>query len=338
MRNPPRPPVDSLPIFLRIAGESCLVAGGGAPAASKVDLLLRAGAAVTVITPAPGAALESLASRGRIELLTRECRPSDLVGRRLAFVATGCEHRDRAVAAAAKVHRVPVNVVDRPGLCAFTMPAIVDRSPVVVAVSTAGASPALARHVRAELEALLPATLGRLATFAAALRDAVRARLASAHERRAFWAWMMEGPVAELVHRGEQGKARAMAEAALADPSRWGEPGGEVFFLDAGARNPDRCTLGALRAAQRADVVVHDANAPLAWLDLARRDACRVCVEDAGAGRSTGATAVEDALIAHARAGRKVLRLRTGCLPDEVRWRAEQQAVAARDIPTRVLS
>ena len=328
--------MDSLPIFLRVAGESCLVVGGGPAAANRADLLLRAGAAPSVVTPDPGSALRSLAARRRIELLPREFRAADVAGRRLVFAATGDEAADRGVAAAADARGVPVHVADRPALCAFTMPAIVERSPVVVAVSTGGASPMLARHLRARLEVLLPSTLGDLARFAAALRDAAHGRLVHARERRAFWSWVMDGPVAGLVHDGEPERARAAAEAALADPSRWRGTGGEVCFLDAGGRAPDHCTLSALRAAQGADVVVHDADAPPGWLDLARRDAPRIRVEAPEAGRRAAGLPVEELLVAQAREGRKVLRLRSGAAADEARSRAERQAVAARGVPVRV--
>ena len=328
--------MDSLPIFLRVAGERCLVVGGGPAAANRTDLLLRAGATPSVVTPDPGPALRSLAARRRIELLPREFRAADVAGRRLVFAATGNEAADRSVAAAAAARGVPVNVADRPALCAFTMPAIVDRSPVVVAISTGGASPMLARHLRARLEVLLPSTLGKLARFAASLRGAVHARLAGTRERRAFWSWVMDGPVARLVHDGEPERARARAEAALADSTRMRGPGGEVCFLDAGGREPDHCTLAALRAAQGADVVVHDAGAPSGWLDLARRDAPRICVEAPEAGRTARGAAVEELLVAEAREGRKVLRLRCGEAADEARMRVERQAVAARGVPVRV--
>ena len=327
--------MDSLPIFLRVAGAPCLVVGGGPPAASRADLLLRAGALPSVVTPEPGPAIESLAAHRRIELLAREFRAADVIGRPLVFAATGDEAADRAVSAAAAAAGVPVNATDRPELCTFTMPAIVDRSPVVVAVSTGGASPMLARHLRARLEALLPSTLGSLADFAADLRDAVRARLGGARERRAFWAWVMDGPVAGLVQSGDPGRARAMAEAALADPSRLREPGGEVLFLDTGGRDPDHCTLGALRAAQSADVVVHDADASPGWLDLARRDARRIRVEAPDTGRAAMGETVAGLLAGRAREGLTVLRLMSGAVPDAARLHAERQAVAARGIPVR---
>jgi uroporphyrin-III C-methyltransferase/precorrin-2 dehydrogenase/sirohydrochlorin ferrochelatase len=168
--------MDYLPIFLDIRERPCMVVGGGEVAARKSALLLRAGARVTVLAPSLSAAFEADIAASRIAHRAASFRDEELAGYVLAIAATGDETVNRAVAAAARARHIPVNVVDQPALCSFIMPSIIDRAPVIVAVSSGGASPVLARLLRARLETLIPAGYGRLAALAAAFRDQVKAR------------------------------------------------------------------------------------------------------------------------------------------------------------------
>ena len=183
--------MDFLPIFLDVRGQPCLVVGGGDIAARKCALLLRAGARVTVQAPSLSRAFEADLAAGRITHKPTRFQDGDAADYALLIAATDDDAVNRAVAAAARARRIPVNVVDQPKLCSFIMPSIIERAPVTVAVSSGGASPVLARLLRARLESLIPAGYGRLAQLAAAFRDQVKARFKPA-ERRRFWERVLE--------------------------------------------------------------------------------------------------------------------------------------------------
>ena len=176
--------MDFLPIFLNVRAQPCLVVGGGEVAARKVELLLKAQAKITLIAPDLCKALAALHQSGKFTHVAATFQADQIGGQRVVIAATDDEAVNRAVAAAAQGKNIPVNVVDRPELCTFIMPAIIDRSPVVVAVSSGGASPVLARLLRARLESLVPAGYGRLATLVGSFRDKVKARFAPAQDHR----------------------------------------------------------------------------------------------------------------------------------------------------------
>src|SRR5690606_27121596 len=179
---------------------------------------------------------------------------------------------NRQVSDEAQLRGIPVNVVDAPALCTFTMPSIVDRSPVVVAISSSGAAPVLARMIRSRLETLIPATYGRLAGLAAEYREAVKQRFATTQERRIFWENTLAGPVAELVFSGQEVAARAALQARIEHPD---QPllNGEVYLVGGGPGDPDLLTFRALRLMQQADVCVYDKLVSKEVMELVRRDA-----------------------------------------------------------------
>ncbi len=308
--------MDFLPIFLDIRDQPCLVVGGGEVAARKRALLLRAGARVTEIAPA----------------LFRE---QSLEGFALAIAATGDEAVNRAVAAAAKARRIPVNVVDQPALCTFILPSIIERAPLVVAVSSGGASPVLARLLRARLESLIPAGYGRLAALAGAFRDQVKARF-KPRERRRFWERVLQGPIAELVFSGRDAEARAALQASLED-TRLAFSGGEVSLIGAGPGDPDLLTFRALRLMQQADVVVYDRLVSRPVLDLVRLEAERIY---AGKERALHALPQDDInhlLVRLAREGKRVVRLKGGDPFIFGRGGEEIDTLAAEGIPFQVV-
>ncbi|MDH3377008.1 MAG: siroheme synthase, partial [Gammaproteobacteria bacterium] len=176
-----------LPIFIDIKDRQCLLVGGGDVAARKATLLLNAGAKVEVLAPVLGAALSREHQNGRITYTNRGYESSDLTDCCLAISATDDRELNAKVATDAKALGIPVNVVDSPELCSFIIPSIVDRSPVMVAVSSSGASPVLARLLRARLETLIPASYGQLATLVQGFRDRVKARFSTSNKRRLFW-------------------------------------------------------------------------------------------------------------------------------------------------------
>ena len=327
--------MDFLPIFFDVREQPCLVVGGGEVAARKSALLLRAGARVTVLAPALSAAFDADLAAARIAHRAASFRDEDLEGYAVVIAATSDDAVNRAVAAAAKARRIPVNVVDQPALCSFILPSIIERAPVIVAVSSGGASPVLVRLLRARLESLIPAGYGRLAALAAAFRDQVKTRFKQA-ERRRFWERVLQGPIAELVFSGRDGEARKALQGSLED-TRLAFSGGEVSLVGAGPGDPDLLTFRALRLMQQADVVVYDRLVSRPVLDLVRLEAERIY---AGKERAKHALPQEDInhlLVRLAREGKRVVRLKGGDPFIFGRGGEEIDTLAAEGIPFQVV-
>jgi uroporphyrin-III C-methyltransferase/precorrin-2 dehydrogenase/sirohydrochlorin ferrochelatase len=327
--------MDFLPIFLNVREQPCLVVGGGEVAARKSALLLRAGARVTVLAPALSAAFDADLAAARIAHRAASFRDADLDGFAVAIAATNVDAVNRAVAAAARARRIPVNVVDRPALSSFILPSVIERAPLIVAVSSGGASPVLVRLLRARLESLIPAGYGRLAALAGAFRDRVKARF-KPPERRRFWERVLQGPVAELVLTGREAEASAALQATL-DDERLAFAGGEVSLIGAGPGDPDLLTFRALRLMQQADVVVYDRLVSRPVLDLVRLEAERIY---AGKERAKHALPQEDInhlLVRLAREGKRVVRLKGGDPFIFGRGGEEIDTLAAEGIPFQVV-
>ena len=324
-----------LPIFLDVRDEPCLVVGGGEVAARKCALLARAGARVTVLAPELCEALGAELAAGRIAHRAARFQEEDVTGHTVVIAATSDQAVNRAVAAAAKARHVPVNVVDQPALCSFILPSIIERPPLVVAVSSGGASPVLARLLRARLESMIPAGYGRLAALAARFRERVKARF-KAPERRRFWERVLQGPIAELVLAGRDAEAASALAAAL-DDTRLAFSGGEVSLVGAGPGDPDLLTFRALRLMQQADVVVYDRLVSKPILDLVRLEAERIY---AGKERAKHALPQEDInhlLVRLAREGKRVVRLKGGDPFIFGRGGEEIETLAAAGIPFQVV-
>lgn len=304
--------MDYFPVFVALRGRNAIVVGGGEPAARKVRLLVKAAAQVTVIAQAPNPELRARADKGEIAVMQRRFRERDVEGAAVVFGASGDGAIDDAVSRAARLAGVPVNVVDRPDLSTFIVPAIVDRSPIVVGISSGGAAPVLARRIRAEIEAMLPSGLGRLARFAGRFRAAVKANHPSFASRRRFWERFFDGPVAQAVLRGEQRPAwEGMLK--LVNREETGTAGeGFVSIVGAGPGDPDLLTLSALRLLQTADVIVYDRLVGEAVLDYARRDAERIYVGKANGEGGRGQDEINALLVRLARDGKHVVRLKGG--------------------------
>ena len=301
--------MDFLPIFLDIRAQPCLIVGGGEVAARKAALLLRAGAQITVLSPALAPAFDAYRGRPDVAHRSARFRAEDVSDYAIVIAATDDDTVNREVAAAARARRIPVNVVDQPALCSFIMPSIIDRSPVIVAVSSGGASPVLARLLRARLETLIPAGYGRLAALVGSFRDQVKARV-GATVRRRFWERVLQGPIAELVFSGRDADARNALQQAI--DTRLTLQGGEVYLVGGGPGDPDLLTFRALRLMQQADVVVYDRLVSQPVLDLVRLEAERIY---AGKERASHALPQEDInhlLVRLAREGKRVVRLKGG--------------------------
>jgi uroporphyrin-III C-methyltransferase/precorrin-2 dehydrogenase/sirohydrochlorin ferrochelatase len=303
--------MDHLPVFLKLTGRACAVIGGGAVAARKTELLLSAGAHVTVTAPELCATLAEQVRQGRVVHRAEGFAPDALQGVALVIAATDERAVNAEVSRLAQAQAIPVNVVDDPELCSFILPAIVDRSPVVIAVSTGGASPVLARLLRARLETLIPATYGKLAELAARFRERVKLALPES-ARRPFWERVLQGPIAELVFSGRTAEAESSLARALDDRAQRGPEPGEVYLVGAGPGNPDLLTFAALRLMQQADVVLYDNLVSAPILELTRRDAERIYVGKQRALHTMRQEEINARMVELARAGKRVLRLKGG--------------------------
>ena len=328
--------MDYLPIFLAIKDEPCLLVGGSQAAEPKARLLLRAGARLVVVATALTPGLRDLVGEPGVMWRRRAFREDDLDGMRLVIIAADDEALARTVAGAARQRGIPVNAVDRRSLCSFILPSILDRSPLVVAVSTSGAAPILARILRAHLETIFPAELGRLARFIGEIRPAVLRRITDPALRRRFFEGIVDGPIGEQVLAGREDDARGALESALAECQGAGTAG-EVYLVGAGPGDPDLLTFRALRLMQKADVVVYDRLVSKAVLDLTRRDAERIY-----AGKQPGYHAIpqheiNDLLARLALAGKRVLRLKGGDPFIFGRGGEEIETLAALGVPFQVV-
>jgi uroporphyrin-III C-methyltransferase/precorrin-2 dehydrogenase/sirohydrochlorin ferrochelatase len=305
--------MQTFPLFLSLQDRQVLVVGGSEPAAHKAELLLSAGAQVALIAETVVGEIAQLIADGRISWSGRTFDDADLVGISLVIVASDDDLLQTRVSQAAQRRCVPVNVVDRPALSSFIMPAIVDRGPVTVAISTGGAAPALARRLRAEIERALPAAIGRLARFAEIFRPQVRRTLAEPRARRRFWDRVFEGRIGELALAGDEIAARRELIRLLDGTRKETAPvQGMVHLVGAGPGDPDLLTLKAHRLLQRADVVVYDRLVSPEVLAMARRDAERIYDGKRRGHHSVPQAEISDRLVALARAGKSVVRLKGG--------------------------
>ena len=307
--------MDYLPLFLDLRGRRVVVVGGGLVAERKIDLLKAAGASLCVVSPALTARLAARRDAGELEHRAHAFAADDLDGARLVIAATDDREVNRAVAAAAEERAIFANVVDDLELSTGILPAIVDRSPLMVAISTQGTTPALARHVRAQIEIALDESLGRLARFCAAARGRIKAGVRDLAARRRFYDWLLGGPVAELVRHGREAQAQQRLDDELAGVAARADGrsvSGSVAIVGAGPGDPGLLTLKALRALQGADVVLHDRLVSREILALARREAQLVEVGKSGAAHSVAQEHINELLVEHARRGRRVVRLKGG--------------------------
>jgi uroporphyrin-III C-methyltransferase/precorrin-2 dehydrogenase/sirohydrochlorin ferrochelatase len=333
--------MDYFPIFLRLANEPVLVVGGGEVAARKIDLLLRTRAKVTVIAPELITSLAEKAAAGVIEYIPGEFQPALLDGKRLAIAATDKASVNAWVAHQAERRNIPVNVVDDRELSRFIMPAIVDRSPVVVAVGSSGDAPVLTRRLREKLESFLPQRLGELARLAGKLRPKVKAKLEHAGTRRRFWESFFDGAIAADVLSGrEDPSGEAVLDRigqSLSRFARQSKFAGEVALVGAGPGDPGLLTLRALRALQNADVVLYDRLVSAEVLDLARRDAERIYVGKAAGDHHVSQQETNELLVKLAKAGKRVCRLKGGDPFIFGRGGEELEALAAEGIRFEVV-
>ena len=300
------------PVFFDLTAQRVLIVGGGEVALRKVSLLERTGALITVVAPQIAPQIMERAAAGKLKIAIREFAPDDLDGTRLVIVATSRRAVNRWVAKLSESRNIPVNVVDDAQSSRFIVPAIIDRDPVLLAISSGGASPVLARRLRERLEALVPKRMGELASWLRALRETARRKLRDSAERRRFFEAIVDGPAARRFIEGDSQGAQRIAQQLLATTSIAPRAAGEVTLVGAGPGDPELLTLKALRALQDADVILHDRLVPAAVLDLARRDAALICVGKAAGKIGSTQEEINALLIEHANRGKRVVRLKGG--------------------------
>lgn len=323
------------PAFHKVGGRRVVVAGDGEEAAAKVRLLLETQAEIRVVSAEPSAALAGLIAERALDHVARRFRPEDLADAVLVFAASGDPSHDGAVVDAARAANVPANAVDIPDLCDFYTPAIVNRAPVAVAITSAGAGPVLAQKLRARIEAMLPETLGSLAWLGDSFRAAADRVLPKGQPRRRFWSAFFEGRVADAALAGQTEAARRLAARLLTESEPSHE--GFVWLVGAGPGAADLLTLRAQRVLQQADVIVHDSLVPESVVAMGRRDAIRIHVGKRKGRHLATQDEINAILLREARAGHRVVRLKSG--DPLVYGRAGEEMAALREaaIPFQVV-
>ncbi len=365
--------MNTFPLFFKLEDAKVLIVGGGEVALRKADLLSRAGAAITIVAPDICAELQALLSDDKHQLHVKNYDKSYMTGARIIIAGTDDETLNHQIHADATALNIPVNVVDTPPLCDFIFPAIIDRNPIVIGISSNGKAPVLARLLRARLETLIPQGYGKLAKLAGEFRSEVKAKIPTLTGRRQFWERAFEGRVSELIFAGNESQATAQLQADLdstaadiiknanqsaataksnssddnsentltiADAhseSKQTIPVGEVYIVGAGPGDPELLTFKALRLMQQADIVFYDALVSPQVLDLCRRDADKVFVGKKRSDHAVAQLGINDLLISEAKKGRRVVRLKGGDPFTFGRGGEEIESLRAHYIPYQVV-
>ena len=303
-----------LPIFLNIKNKRAVVVGGGTLAARKADLLVRAGCNLTVVAPELNDDLARMVQANSIKHQTTELSAADVSGCMIAFGASDDAATNLKLHELATGAGVLVNVSDTTELCEFIMPAVVDRSPLLIAIASSGSAPLLTRMLKARFETTIPSAYGRLAEFAGDYRERVKDAIPDMDRRRRFWETMIGGPIAEHLFSGQEDEATSLMDSLLKEAAIDGAkaPRGEVYLVGTGPGDPDLLTFRALRLMQQADVVLYDRLIGDGILNLVRRDAERIYVGKMKKDHSVPQEEIGEMLIQLAQEGKRVLRLKAG--------------------------
>ncbi len=329
--------MDYLPLFVDLKNRHCLIVGGGDIAARKAGLLCKVQADVTIVAPSISASTQALIDAKDVTWINAVFSEKLLEECSLVIAATDNEQVNRDVYQHAKQHKIWVNVADCPELCDFILPSILDRSPIVVAVSSGGKSPILARQLRARLETLIPPAYGKLAELVGRYRSVVQKKLPKLSMRRRFWESVLQGKVADHVLAGRDQQGEDSLQALLEQTQTADLQKGEVYLVGAGPGDPELLTFKALRLMQQADIVFYDRLVSKEVLALVRREAEQVYVGKQRAWHAVRQEEINQLLLTHAQQGKRVLRLKGGDPFIFGRGGEEIETLAAENIPFQVV-
>ncbi|MFC4700488.1 siroheme synthase CysG [Glaciecola siphonariae] len=300
------------PVFIDAQYTQCLIVGAGEVAARKLELILKTPAKISIVSPWVSDTVAKLAKEHNIPIEHREFEDGDLAGKTLVFVATDRSEVNQHVHDLAHSQGKLVNVVDNTPLCKFITPSIVDRSPIIIAMSSGGVAPVLLRYIRQKLESVLPHKISLLGDFSEKFRNKVKAGLASVTDRRYFWEDVLDGDIGENVLQGNAQQAEKQLDIALEKYKSGDKPAGQVYLVGAGPGDPDLLTFRALRLMQKADVVVYDRLVSPDILELVRRDAEKIYVGKAKSNHTIPQEEINEMLARLALEGNRVVRLKGG--------------------------
>jgi len=302
--------MELLPVFLNVRARKCVVVGGGEVAFRKARLLCRADADLHVVAESVSPELQALCDQTAATVLRQAFSPDTLQNAAVVVAATDNEEVNSRVSAAAKRANIPVNVVDQPQLCTFITPSIVDRSPIVIAISSGGASPMLTRQIKELNETMVPGRIDELAELLRSYRKSVQEKISAFDDRIRFWEGILDSDIPELVYAGNTAQARKRLETRLASPRD--KAIGEVYLVGAGPGDPDLLTLRALRLMHKADVVLYDRLVSQEILLKIRPDADKIHVGKQRSCHSVAQETINEMLVRLAQEGKRVLRLKGG--------------------------
>ena len=328
--------MDLLPIFLNIKDKKCVVVGGGEVAFRKAALLLRAGADLHIVALSLSDELRKLCVAHACTMTAREFDESDLSDAILVVAATDDLITNERVSVIASKLNIPVNVVDQPHLCSFIMPSIVDRSPIVVAISSGGTSPILTRKLKELNESMIPGRIDKLAELLGSFRGRVKSEIGDFSERVRFWESVLDSEIPELVYSGQDDEARFALDQWLTNPQS-DRLAGEVYLVGAGPGDPDLLTLRALRLMHKADVVLYDRLVSPEILLRLRPDAQKIYVGKRSADHAVPQETINEMLARLAKEGNRVLRLKGGDPFIFGRGGEELESLAAAGIPFQIV-
>ncbi len=333
--------MDFMPFFFDLKGRTCLFVGGGSIATRKARLIAKAGARLITVSPYMTDEMKALVEKSQGECFFREFEESDIDLASIIICATDDKDVNRKVSELAQAKDIPVNVVDAPDLCSIITPAIVDRSPIMIAISSGGEAPMQIRQIRSRLEVMFPSAYGTLAKIASKFRPEVKQKLKPGDQQLRFWEKVFNGPIAEKAYSGRLDEAeqaiRSLLTLAEQESITNKTLAGEVYLVGGGPGDPDLLTFKALRLMQQADVVLHDRLVSDGVLNLVRRDAERIYVGKRRADHAVPQQNINQLLVDLAKEGKRVLRLKGGDPFIFGRGGEEIELLAENNIPFQVV-
>ena len=302
----------NLPIFIKLQSQHCLVVGGGVVATRKIKQLLTADAQVFVVASDIGDELKNINESGEIHYIKQSYNEEHLEGKQLVIAATNDRQLNTEIAEQAKTKGILVNVVDNPEAGNFILPSIIDRSPIVIAVSTSGVAPVLTKLLSTRIETIVPFSYGKLAALIGQFRSLVKEKIPDRKDRRRFWENVLDGPIAEMFYAGQEKKTLKLLEEQLGNEKPSIDSRGEVYLVGGGPGDPELLTFRALRLMQQADVVLYDRLVAPKILEFVRKDAKRMYVGKERDRHALPQAEINQLLVDLARQGKRVLRLKGG--------------------------